>query len=348
MYRLLFSRVLSRTDAEAIHHLTVRLLRILAILPIVRRILHGWLAPRDEALQVTAFGLRFPSPFGLAAGFDKDAACAPALSALGFGHVEVGTITAHAQPGNARPRLFRLPAERAIINRMGFNNAGAARAARRLSGPRQGVVGVNIGKTKVVPEEEATRDYVASARQLAPLADYLVVNVSSPNTPGLRDLQAVDRLRPLLAAVQEAAGSTPLLVKIAPDLADEDVDGVAQLAVDLGLAGIIATNTTISREGVSSTEAGGLSGRPLKARSLEVLRRLHAKVGGRLALVSVGGVEDVDDVWERLLAGATLVQGYTGLIYGGPLWPYRIHRQLSRRLRRHGYASVAEVVGRAA
>ncbi|WP_055482573.1 quinone-dependent dihydroorotate dehydrogenase [Sphaerimonospora mesophila] len=345
MYRLVFTQVLSRFDAEAVHHLTIRLLRLLSVFPVAKRLLYGRLAPRDEALRVRAFGVHFPSPFGLAAGFDKDAGCFEALAAFGFGHVEVGTITARPQPGNPRPRLFRLPESRAIINRMGFNNAGARAAARRLRRTRgvPVVVGVNIGKTKVVPESEAVADYVTSARLLAPFADYLVVNVSSPNTPGLRDLQAVELLRPLLTAVREAAGRTPLLVKIAPDLADEDVDAVAELAVDLGLAGIIATNTTISRAGVSSTEAGGLSGRPLKARSLEVLRRLHQKTGDRLTIVSVGGVEDADDVWERLRAGATLVQGYTGMIYNGPLWAWHINRELSRRLRRHGHTSIGQV-----
>ncbi|WP_214413305.1 quinone-dependent dihydroorotate dehydrogenase [Sphaerisporangium fuscum] len=354
MYRLLFAQVLRRFDAEAVHHLTVRALRVLSLVPVVKRRLYKRLAPRDEALRLQAFGVHFPSPFGLAAGFDKDAGCVEALAAFGFGHVEVGTITAHAQPGNPRPRLFRLVADRAIINRMGFNNRGARQAARRLSRPRSlpVVVGVNIGKTKVIPEELAARDYVASAARLAPLADYLVVNVSSPNTPGLRNLQAVELLRPLLKEVQRAAGRTPLLVKIAPDLADEDVDAVADLALELGLAGVIATNTTIGREGLSKSdpdvaaETGGLSGRPLKARSLEVLRRLRARVGDRLTLVSVGGVENVDDVWERLLAGATLVQGYTGMIYDGPLWAWRINRDLSRRLRRHGHTSIREVIGR--
>ncbi|WP_084965136.1 quinone-dependent dihydroorotate dehydrogenase [Thermoactinospora rubra] len=350
MYRLLFSLVLCRFDAEAVHHATVRLLAVLSRLPVVRKAMHRVLAPHDPALRVSAFGVHFPSPFGLAAGFDKDAACVEALSALGFGHVEVGTITAHAQPGNPRPRLFRLVRERAIVNRMGFNNSGAHAAARRLRRTRgvPVVVGVNIGKTKVVPESGAIDDYVTSAKELAPLADYLVVNVSSPNTPGLRDLQAVERLRPLLAAVKEVTDATPrrtpLLVKIAPDLADEDVDAVADLALEMGLDGIIATNTTIRHSG----ESGGLSGRPLKKRSLEVLRRLRARVGDRLALVSVGGVEDVDDVWQRLLAGATLVQGYTGMIYGGPLWAYRIHRALSRRLLRHGASSVRDIIGRTA
>ncbi|MEU7986585.1 quinone-dependent dihydroorotate dehydrogenase [Streptosporangium canum] len=354
MYRFVFTQVLSRFDPEDAHHLTVGALRLLSVTPVVKRLVHRRLAPRDPALRVQAFGVHFPGPFGLAAGFDKDAGCVEAMSALGFSHVEVGTITAHAQPGNARPRLFRLIKDRAIINRMGFNNAGASAAARALGRPRgvPAVVGVNIGKTKVVPEAEAVHDYVAGAKELAPLADYLVVNVSSPNTPGLRNLQAVELLRPLLQAVKEVADSTPrrtpLLVKIAPDLADGDVDAVADLALELGLDGIIATNTTISREGVSSTETGGLSGRPLKARSLEVLRRLRARVGDRLVLVSVGGVENVDDVWERLLAGATLVQGYSALIYEGPLWAYRIHRGLSRRLRRHGVRDLREIIGRTA
>jgi dihydroorotate dehydrogenase len=347
MYRLVFTQVLRRIDAEAVHHSTIRALRLLAALPFAKRLLHRWLAPRDEALRITAFGVHFPSPFGLAAGFDKNAECVEPLAAFGFGHVEVGTVTAHAQPGNARPRLFRLVRHRAVINRMGFNNAGAAAAADRLRRPRSvpAVVGVNIGKTKVVPETEAAHDYAMSAKELAPLADYLVVNVSSPNTPGLRNLQSVELLGPLLRAVQDVAGRTPLLVKIAPDLADEDVDAVADLAVELGLAGIIATNTTITRPGVPDTEAGGLSGRPLKARSMRVLRRLHDRVQGRLTLISVGGVENADDVWNRLAAGATLVQGYTGMVYGGPLWASRIHRDLSRRLREEDFSSIAEVIG---
>ncbi|GAA3021221.1 quinone-dependent dihydroorotate dehydrogenase [Streptosporangium longisporum] len=364
MYRFVFSQVLSRLDPEDVHRLTVRALRLLSVTPVVRRLVHRRLAPRDPALRVRAFGVHFPGPFGLAAGFDKDAGCVEAMSALGFGHVEVGTITAHAQPGNARPRLFRLAGNRAIINRMGFNNDGASAAARRLRRSRgvPAIVGVNIGKTKVVPESGAVEDYVASATALAPLADYLVVNVSSPNTPGLRDLQAVELLEPLLRAVKKVADATPkrtpLLVKIAPDLADADVDAVADLALEIGLDGIIATNTTVDREALTAPErpagrdavreSGGLSGRPLKARSLEVLRRLRARVGDRLVLVSVGGVEDADDVWERLLAGATLVQGYSALVYEGPLWAYRIHRGLARRLRRQGVSDLREIIGRTA
>jgi dihydroorotate dehydrogenase len=297
-------------------------------------------------LRVRALGLEFPGPLGLAAGFDKDARGTRGLAALGFGFVEVGTVTARAQPGNPRPRMFRLTADRALVNRMGFNNAGAAAAAARLARARGGpVVGVNIGKTRAVPDADAAADYAASARAVAAVADYVVVNVSSPNTPGLRDLQAADRLRPVLVAVRAALDAAapgrrvPLLVKIAPDLADADVDAVADLALELGLDGIIATNTTTSRDGLASPAAevaaagaGGLSGPPLRARSLAVLRRLHARAGDRLVLIAAGGIETPDDAWERLRAGATLVQAYTGFVYGGPLWPRRMHAGLARRL----------------
>jgi len=297
-------------------------------------------------LRVRALGLSFPGPVGLAAGFDKDARGTRGLAALGFGFVEVGTVTARAQPGNPRPRMFRLTADRALVNRMGFNNAGAAAAAARLARARGGpVVGVNIGKTRAVPDADAAADYAASARAVAAVADYVVVNVSSPNTPGLRDLQAADRLLPVLTAVRSALDASsptrrvPLLVKIAPDLADADVDAVADLALELGLDGIIATNTTVSRDGLASPAAevaaagaGGLSGPPLRARSLAVLRRLHARAGDRLVLIAAGGIETPDDAWERLRAGATLVQAYTAFVYGGPLWPRRMHAGLARRL----------------
>jgi dihydroorotate dehydrogenase len=240
---------------------------------------------------------------------------------------------------------------------MGFNNHGAAAAAQRLvRRPSHGTVGINIGKTKRVAEADAIADFTASAERLAPLADYLVVNVSSPNTPGLRDLQAADKLRPLLIAVRDACDRSspmrrvPLLVKIAPDLADEDIDAVADLALELGLDGIIATNTTISRAdlvtpGVDALGAGGISGAPLKSRSLVVLRRLRARVGTRLTLVAVGGIETADDVWDRLRAGATLVQSYTGFIYGGPGWPRRVQRDLAAKLRAAGLSSIEQVIG---
>jgi dihydroorotate dehydrogenase len=357
MYGLLYRMVLRRVPAETAHRLAFGVIRGVARVPGAAPALRRWLGPRDPVLRVRALGLEFPGPLGLAAGFDKDARGTRGLAALGFGFVEVGTVTARAQPGNPQPRMFRLTADRALVNRMGFNNDGAAAAAAtlhrsRARRSRRGpVVGVNIGKTKAVPDAEAAADYAASARAVAAVADYVVVNVSSPNTPGLRDLQAADRLRPVLTAVRTALDAAdltggrrvPLLVKIAPDLADADVDAVADLALELGLDGIIATNTTIARDGLASPAAevaaagaGGLSGAPLRARSLAVLRRLRARAGDRLVLIAAGGIETPEDAWERLRAGATLVQGYTGFVYGGPLWPRRVHAGLARRMRSPG------------
>jgi len=340
MYPFLFRTVLTRMDPETAHHaamLVIRGLGVRPLAPLVRRFTRP-----DPSLRTRALGLTFDSPFGVAAGFDKDVIGVAGLRALGFGHVEVGTLTAIPQDGNPRPRLFRLVPDRAVINRMGFNNRGAAAAAERLRAVRRRktrpVVGVNIGKSRVVDVADATADYVTSTRLLAPLADYLVVNVSSPNTPGLRGLQAVETLRPLLEAVRDAAGATPLLVKIAPDLADDEIEAVARLAVDAGLAGIVATNTTISREGLVTDAAvvaaagdGGLSGAPLKARSLQVLRILRAVVPPQFCVVSAGGVETASDVQERLDAGADLVQGYTAFLYRGPLWARQINRGLVSR-----------------
>lgn len=340
MYPLLFRAVLSRFDPEFAHHAGMVVIRALGAPPLAR--VTRALTQPDPSLRVEALGLTFPSPFGIAAGFDKNALGVRGLAALGFGHVEVGTVTAVPQPGNPKPRLFRLIADRAVINRMGFNNEGADAVARRLAQLRRGapdtVIGVNIGKSRVVEVEDATADYVASATRLAPLADYLAVNVSSPNTPGLRGLQAVETLAPLLRAVREASGSTPLLVKIAPDLPDDEITAIAQLAVAEGLAGIIAHNTTISRDGLLTDEAvveaagaGGLSGAPLKQRSLEVLRIVRAAVPADFCVIAVGGVETPTDVQERLAAGATLVQGYTAFLYRGPFWGREINRGLLRR-----------------
>ena len=351
VYRAVYAAVLRHLPPETAHAVGFWLIRAAAAVPGMAWLGRRFLAPRDPALRVRTLGLDFPGPLGLAAGFDKDGHGAAALAALGFGFVEVGTVTARPQPGNPKPRMFRFPAERALVNRMGFNNSGAAALAARLRslrGRRGGgrpVIGVNIGKTKAVPEDEAIADYVTSARLVADVADYIVVNVSSPNTPGLRDLQAVDRLRPLLGAVRAALDEAsprrrvPLLVKIAPDLADADIDAVADLAVELGLDGIIATNTTISREGlrdsaaVADAGAGGMSGAPLKARALEVLRLLHARAGDRLVLIAAGGIETADDARERLDAGATLVQAYTAFIYQGPLWPHRVQADMARQRR---------------
>ncbi|CAH0151831.1 quinone-dependent dihydroorotate dehydrogenase [Plantibacter sp. VKM Ac-2885] len=342
MYRFLFSQVLSKLDPERAHHLAFDVIRSLPATgfgPVIRR----WTAPRLDQ-SVETLGLRFETPFGVAAGFDKDGKGVLGLGLLGFGHVEVGTITAIPQPGNPKPRLFRLIADRAVVNRMGFNNGGADQARRRLERTarvsRRPVLGVNIGKSRVVDVADATADYVRSATLLAPVADYLVVNVSSPNTPGLRGLQELDQLAPLLEAVRAAAGSTPLLVKIAPDLSDAEVDRIAELVVELGLDGVIATNTTISRDGlttdpaiVEAAGAGGLSGAPLAARSLVVLRRIRAIVPPELCVISVGGVDTAEDVQERLDAGATLVQGYTAFLYRGPLWARHINRGLDRLAR---------------
>ena len=326
----------------------------------VRRAVGRRLRPEDPALRVEALGLSFATPIGLAAGFDKDARVFGPLSALGFGFVEVGTLTARAQPGNPKPRLFRLPQDEALVNRLGFNNAGAPAARPRLAArhPEDGVVGVNVGKTKVVPTEQAVADYETSVALLAPVADYLVVNVSSPNTPGLRTLQDADQLRPLLSAVQRAARRArperppPVLVKIAPDLSDEQVDAVADLALELDLDGIVATNTTVARTGLATpadvvAEAGdgGLSGAPLAARAEQVLERLHGRVGTRMVLVSAGGVMDAEDAWRRIRAGATLVQLYTGFVYGGPLAPSRIARGVARRARAAGFDTVQQAVG---
>ena len=340
MYPLLFRAVLTRFDPEFAHHLAALVIRAAGFAP-VASVVRSVTAPAPSA-RVQALGLTFESPFGVAAGFDKNVTMVRGLGALGFGHIEVGTVTALPQPGNPKPRLFRLLADRAVINRMGFNNAGAEAAARRLRtlhrSRRRPVIGVNIGKSRAVAVEDATTDYVRSARLLAPLADYLVVNVSSPNTPGLRGLQAVETLRPLLSAVLEAAGATPLLVKIAPDLGDDEVGDIARLAVDVGLAGIIATNTTIERTGlrtapetVAAAGAGGLSGAPLKKRAVEVLDLVRAAVPADFVVISAGGVETAADVRERLAHGATLVQGYTAFLYRGPLWARQINRGLSAR-----------------
>jgi dihydroorotate dehydrogenase len=351
MYRAL-RRLLFLVPAERIHTWVFFTLRALTAVGPSRRLLRRLLAPRDPGLAITVFGVRFPGPLGLAAGFDKDGTGLLAWGSLGFAFAEVGTVTAHAQPGNPRPRLFRLPEDRALLNRMGFNNHGAAELALRLARRRPDVpIGVNIGKTKLTPAERAADDYRESARMVGALADFVVVNVSSPNTPGLRDLQAVEPLRPILTAVRSET-STPVLVKIAPDLADGEIDAIADLAVDLGLAGIVATNTTVSRDGLTTPGVaelgdGGVSGAPLARRSVDVLRRLYSRVGDKLVLVSVGGIETADDAWERITAGASLLQGYTGFVYGGGLWPKHIHDGLGRLLRAGGFTSLADAVGSA-
>jgi dihydroorotate dehydrogenase len=336
IYRSLYALLLRRIPAETAHALAARSVRLAHRLGLLRLV-----GRPDPLLAVDALGLRFATPLGVAAGVDKDASWFEGLGALGFGSVEIGTVTPLAQEGNPRPRVRRLTADRALQNSMGFPNPGAEAVAARIARRRAGtVLGVNVGRAKGSSSAQAAEDYRATVRRLAAHADYLALNVSSPNTPGLRDLQAVEPLRGLVAAVREELAALglerPVLVKIAPDLADEDVDAIADLATELGLDGIIATNTTVDRSGLASTDVppeGGISGAPLKARSLAVLERLRARAGDGLVLISVGGIEDAGDAWARLRAGATLVQAYTGFVYGGPGWPRRVNRDLAAKMR---------------
>lgn len=341
LYRLLFRTVAVRTDPELAHHVGMRLLGAAGRTPVVHRLVRATVgrrpaSPVPDAAHGGPFVRPVPGRLGLAAGLDKDATAILGLDALGFGFVEVGTLTPRPQPGNERPRLWRHVDLRAVRNRMGFNNEGVAPAARRLRAlrsTRRGrgvVVGVNIGKNKSTDAADAVADYVAAARQVARWCDYLVVNVSSPNTPGLRDLQAVEHLRPILAAVQRAADAVahrrvPVLVKIAPDLSGGDVDAVAALVLDLGLAGVVATNTTVDHD----LGPGGLSGEPLRERALDVVRRLRDRLGPDPVVIGVGGIGSDADARAMLEAGATLVQAYTAFIYEGPALPGRVNRALA-------------------
>ena len=325
LYSVIFNVFFRRLDPEKAHELVVFGLRLLSTI--------GLLRARKAKRTQNILGLDFENQFGMAAGFDKNALLIRPLHALGFGHVEIGTVTARPQPGNPKPRLFRLVANKALINRMGFNNQGAEVIAKRLGllrkkHSRLPIIGVNIGKNKDTALENAVSDYLFSTERLAPLADYLVVNVSSPNTPGLRDLQQVEALRPILLAVSGASGGKPVLVKIAPDLSDEDIVATCKLVNDLDLAGVVATNTTIQRAGLeaepSVEETGGLSGPILFGRSLEVVKLARANLSAEKILIGVGGVSTRRDFLEMLEAGANLVQAYTGFVYGGPMWPRRI------------------------
>ncbi|MGO1317850.1 MAG: quinone-dependent dihydroorotate dehydrogenase [Cellulomonadaceae bacterium] len=337
IYHALFTTVFRRMDAERAHHVAATLIRAAGRTPVLRDLVAAALVARPG---VRLFGRTLPGPLGLAGGFDKDAGAVEGLSMLGFSFVEVGTVTARPQPGNEPPRLWRVLDEHALRNRMGFNNAGATAAAERLARlrrtgrGRRAVVGVNIGKSKVTPADQAPEDYAISARLTAPYADYLVVNVSSPNTPGLRDLQAVDSLRPILQAVRRAADDAcarrvPLLVKIAPDLADEDVDAVADLALELGLDGVVAVNTTVAHD----LGPGGLSGPPELDRGVAVVGRLRDRLGPDPVVIGVGGISTAADARRYLAAGASVVQAYTAFIYHGPFWASRINREIAGRRR---------------
>jgi dihydroorotate dehydrogenase len=357
-YARLVRPLLFRLDPERSHELAVGGLAAASRLGIAGRV-----PPvRRPRLAQHLMGLVFPTPLGLAAGFDKRARAIAGWEALGFGHCEVGTVTPRPQAGNPAPRLFRLPADAALINRLGFNNDGAERTARRMAAMRDRrriPVGVNIGKSRDTPAEEAAADYAAAADMLWPHADYLTINVSSPNTVGLRDLQATAALGDILAAVgavnRRHAAATgrperPVLVKVAPDLAPEDLDAVVDLAIERGATGLIVTNTTIGRDGLVSpphlvAETGGLSGRPLRARATAVTWRVARRAEGRLVVVAAGGIADADDAWDRLAAGASLLQLYTALVYEGPGLPRRIARGLVERMDREGVAHISEVVG---
>jgi dihydroorotate dehydrogenase len=332
IYPTLFRLLLSKLDPETAHHLGMFAIRAASTLRLTK------LLPKIKSSRVEAMGLSFDGPFGLAAGFDKNAIAIRALGEIGFSHVEIGTVTAIAQPGNDAPRLFRLKKDRALINRMGFNNDGAEVIAKRLAKLRSSnqklpIIGINIGKSRVVDVKDAVSDYEKSATLLAPYADYIAVNVSSPNTPGLRSLQEVSSLRPILEAVIAKSLGKPVLVKIAPDLADEDIVEVAKLAKELNLAGVIGTNTTISRDKLKTSDAevnamgaGGLSGPPLNERSIEVLKVLRKNLNSDQIIISVGGVETHEQMLQRLNAGANLVQGYTGFVYLGPLWARAVNK----------------------
>ena len=372
LYQRLLGPLLSRdegADAEQLSQLTLTALGQASLRrtwPIVSGALAGLAAELqhpDPRLEQSLFGCRFANPVGLAAGFDKNGVAAAIWHLFGFGFAEVGTVTWHGQPGNPRPRLFRLAAERAALNRMGFNNDGAQLLRRTLErqqlpppGRRPAVLGINLGKSKLTSLELAPDDYASSLELLAPLADYAVINVSSPNTPGLRELQEETLLRRLVERLRRLPACPPLLVKIAPDLEDDAIDAIARIAYEEGLAGVIAVNTSLNRFGLEqrrlaqtgrtlAQEAGGLSGAPLRARALEVLRRLRATAGPALPLIGVGGIDSPESAWERIAAGASLVQVYTGWIYSGPALVPQILAGLACQLERHGLAHIGAAVG---
>lgn len=327
-------------DAETAHRATIAALSLSPLLP---------LPSFPPSLSQRVAGLDFPSPVGLAAGFDKDGEVPDAMLGLGFGFVEVGTITPKAQAGNPRPRLFRLKEDQAVINRMGFNNQGQASALERLKKrKRRGIVGVNIGANKDSGDRIA--DYAAGVKSMSPVADYLTVNISSPNTPGLRNLQAGGELVDLLEAVRGARveGGPPVFLKVAPDLETGDHERIVQAAVDTGIDALIVSNTTISRPALDSShfgEAGGLSGRPLKQLALEQLKKFRTASGGKIPLIAAGGIENADDAWERIRVGASLVQLYSAMVYEGPGLAKRIANGLAVRLKQEGMSNIAEAVG---
>ena len=365
-YPLLLSSV--KSDPETAHR---QMLKTLNNLEVNRHSVWGNLAIKqleksfcvaDPRLQQTLWGLDFANPFGLAAGFDKDGTAAGLWSSFGFGFAELGAVTLHSQPGNPRPRMFRLPKDKAALNRMGANNLGAAVMADTLAQtwkrqPRQIPIGINLCKSKIATLEDAAEDYLGSFKYLQDVADYFVINVSSPNTPGLRSLQATEQLEPILYALQTANTSNkPILIKIAPDLEWEDIKDILNLASNYNLAGVIATNTTIRRDGLNTQvlketgqsikdEAGGISGVPVKQRATEVIRFIYNETGGKLPIIGVGGIFNADDAWEKIIAGASILQVYTGWVYEGPWMINQVLSGLLAKLEKNGLANISDAVG---
>ncbi|MBE9030542.1 quinone-dependent dihydroorotate dehydrogenase [filamentous cyanobacterium LEGE 11480] len=364
---LLFSGL--RADPEWLHQQTLQTLGWLDETTTIRSVVCDRLTASykyvDDRLSQSLWGLDFANPLGLAAGFDKNGVGAGLWSHFGFGFAELGTVTLHGQPGNPPPRLFRLMEDAAVLNRMGFNNDGAVMLQQRLQHLAQRLpqreipIGINLGKSKVTPLEEAAEDYRGSFKLLKDLGDYFVVNVSSPNTPGLRSLQSIDQLEPIFTALnEENTDGKPILVKIAPDLADEDIRAVVDLSMRSQMSGIIATNTTIRRDGLKTQviaktgksvadEAGGISGKPVRDRSTEVIRLIYQQTQGELLIVGVGGIFTAQDAWEKIIAGASLVQVYTGWIYEGPGMAKRVMQGLVERLDQAGMQQISEAVGTA-
>ncbi|WP_134684241.1 quinone-dependent dihydroorotate dehydrogenase [Brevibacillus migulae] len=358
MYPLM-KRILFSMDPEVAHERTIELLKLVDNNPAGKRLLQAMYQIRDERLSMKLWGTTFPNPVGLAAGFDKNAEVYHALAALGFGFVEVGTITPMSQPGNEKPRLFRLPEHQAVINRMGFNNHGAYEASQNLMDYLYAdiPIGVNIGKNKVTPNEEAASDYVKCMDYLYAYGHFFVINISSPNTPNLRDLQETNSLRQLLRAIKGKAKelemrgmqAKPILLKVAPDMSDEQMRDTVQAAVEEGISGLIATNTTLSRDAVKghphAEQMGGLSGRPLEERATAWIREIYQEVGSKVPIIGVGGIFTGEDAYRKIRAGASLVQVYTGMIYEGPGIAKSINKQLIRLLEQDGFAHIKEAIG---
>jgi len=365
-WKLLARPVLFCLPAEAAHHAAMNAFSRMAALPTAAARLRRKYCICDTRLEVEIFSIRFPNPVGLAAGFDKDGRWYPQLATLGFGSIEIGTVTGQAQPGNPKPRLFRLPADKALINRMGFNSSGcnavaATLAAQRKRGDFNGVLGINIGKSRAVPLADASTEYQKSFERLHDFADYFTINVSAPNTPNLRELQDPEHLVAIIQAIrtsndllsnEKQIEPKPILLKIAPDLTDKQLNEIAEVAREHQLSGVIATNTTLARNGlktpavkVGAMGAGGLSGQPLHARSLQIISRLYRCFKGEIPIVGVGGIMNGMDAWNMITAGANLVQLYTGFIYGGPGIVREINLELLRHLKINNMDHISEAVG---